>query len=109
VLIKKFKCVPNDYKEKIKGLSEETLDVLATDIFDIEKIEDIKIVVSGAGAAAISCSKLYVSLGVRMENIVMADSKGVINRNRTDLNDYKKEFITDRDIDTLTQAMKGVI
>jgi len=41
-LIKKFKCVPNDYKEKIKELSEETLDVIATDIFDIEKVEDIE-------------------------------------------------------------------
>jgi malate dehydrogenase (oxaloacetate-decarboxylating)(NADP+) len=72
-----------------------------------KKIGDIKLVVCGAGAAAISCSRLYVSLGVKKENIVMADSKGVINRKRNDLNKYKKEFITDRDLDTLAQAVKG--
>lgn len=72
-----------------------------------KKIGDIKLVVCGAGAAAISCSRLYVSLGVKKENIVMADSKGVINRKRSDLNKYKKEFITDRDLDTLAQAVKG--
>jgi malate dehydrogenase (oxaloacetate-decarboxylating)(NADP+) len=72
-----------------------------------KKIEDIKMVVCGAGAAAISCSRLYLLLGVRRENIVMVDTKGVINRKRTDLNKYKQEFITDRDIDTLAQAVKG--
>jgi len=71
------------------------------------KIEDIKMVVCGAGAAAISTSRLYVSLGVRKENIVMADSKGVINTKRKDLNKYKQEFITSRDLDTLQQAVKG--
>ena len=72
-----------------------------------KKIEDLKMVVCGAGAAAISCSRLYVKLGVRKENIVMADSKGVINRKRKDLNKYKQEFITDRDLDTLAEAVKG--
>jgi len=72
-----------------------------------KKIEDLKMVVCGAGAAAISCSRLYVKLGVRRENIVMADSKGVLNRKRKDLNKYKQEFITDRDIDTLAEAVKG--
>ena len=72
-----------------------------------KKIENIKMVVCGAGAAAISCSRLYVSLGVKRENIVMVDTKGVINRKRKDLNKYKQEFITDRDIDTLEQAVKG--
>ena len=72
-----------------------------------KKIDKIKLVVCGAGAAAISCSRLYVSLGVRKENIVMVDSKGVINRKRKDLNKYKQEFITDRDIDTLAEAVKG--
>jgi malate dehydrogenase (oxaloacetate-decarboxylating)(NADP+) len=72
-----------------------------------KKIEDVKIVVCGAGAAAISCSRLYISLGIRKENIVMVDSKGVLNRKRTDLNKYKQEFVTDRDIDTLTQAVIG--
>jgi malate dehydrogenase (oxaloacetate-decarboxylating)(NADP+) len=72
-----------------------------------KKIEDVRLVVCGAGAAAISCSRLYLSLGIRKENIVMVDSKGVINRKRNDLNKYKQEFITGRDIDTLAQALKG--
>ena len=72
-----------------------------------KKIGEIKLVVCGAGAAAISCSRLYISLGVRKENITMVDSKGVINRKRKDLNKFKQEFITDRDIDTLAQAVKG--
>jgi len=72
-----------------------------------KKIDEIKMVVCGAGAAAISCSRLYVKLGVRKENIVMADSKGVINRKRKDLNKYKQEFITERDIDTLAESVKG--
>jgi len=71
-----------------------------------KKIEDIKMVVCGAGAAAISCSRLYLALGVKKENIVMVDSKGVINNKRTDLNKYKQEFVTGRDIDTLAQALK---
>jgi malate dehydrogenase (oxaloacetate-decarboxylating)(NADP+) len=71
-----------------------------------KKIENIKMVVCGAGAAAISCSRLYLSLGVKKENIVMVDTKGVINRKRKDLNKYKQEFITDRDLDTLAQAVK---
>lgn len=72
-----------------------------------KKIEDIKIVVNGAGAAANSCTKLYISLGAKLENIVMVDSKGVINTKRTDLNDRKKPFATSRDIYTLEEAMKG--
>ena len=71
------------------------------------RIEDVKMVVCGAGAAAISCSRLYVSLGIRRENIVMCDSKGVINKKRKDLNKYKQEFVTGRDLDTLEQAVKG--
>jgi malate dehydrogenase (oxaloacetate-decarboxylating)(NADP+) len=71
-----------------------------------KKIEDIKMVVCGAGAAAISCSRLYLSMGLRKENIVMVDTKGVINRKRTDLNKFKQEFITDRDLDTLAEACK---
>ncbi len=72
-----------------------------------KKIEEIKMVVCGAGAAAISCSRLYISLGVKRENIVMVDSKGVLNSKRTDLNKYKKEFVTERKIDTLAEAVKG--
>jgi len=71
------------------------------------EIDKLKIVVCGAGAAAISCSRLYVSLGVRKENIVMVDSKGVINRKRKDLNKFKQEFVTDRNIDTLAEAVRG--
>ncbi len=73
-----------------------------------KKIEEVKIVVNGAGASAVSCTKLYVSLGARLENIVMVDSKGVINKNRTDLNEQKQYFATDRtDIHTLEDAIKG--
>jgi malate dehydrogenase (oxaloacetate-decarboxylating)(NADP+) len=72
-----------------------------------KKIQDINIVVNGAGAAAISCTKLYCALGARKENIVMVDSKGVINNKRTDLNKYKKLFVTDRNINTLEEALAG--
>ena len=57
---------------------------------------------------AVSCTKLYVSLGARLENIVMLDSKGVISKARTDLNEQKRYFATDRtDIHTLEEAIKG--
>ncbi len=72
-----------------------------------KKIEDIRIVVNGAGAAANSCTKLYIALGAKPENIVMLDSKGVINTRRSDLNDRKKPFATSRPINTLEEAMKG--
>ena len=73
-----------------------------------KKIEEVKIVVNGAGASAVSCTKLYVALGARLENIVMLDSKGVISKERTDLNEQKKFFATDRtDIHTLAEAIKG--
>ncbi|MCL1868252.1 MAG: NADP-dependent malic enzyme [Paludibacter sp.] len=71
-----------------------------------KQIEDIKIVVNGAGAAANSCTLLYMALGAKLENIVMLDSKGVISKKRTDLNDRKKPFATDRDITTLAEAVK---
>ncbi len=73
-----------------------------------KKIEDVKIVVSGAGAAAIMCTKLYVALGARRENILMLDSKGVITSDRPNLTEQKKFFATDRrDVHTLEEAMKG--
>ena len=72
-----------------------------------KKIEDVKLVVNGAGAAAVSCTKLYIALGVNPANVVMCDSKGVINTKRTDLNSQKKEFATARDLDTLAEAMQG--
>lgn len=71
-----------------------------------KKIEDIRIVVNGAGAAANSCTKLYMALGAKLENIVMVDSKGVINTARTDLNNRKKPFATSRNITTLEEAVK---
>jgi malate dehydrogenase (oxaloacetate-decarboxylating)(NADP+) len=72
-----------------------------------KKIEDIKVVVNGAGASAISCSALYLKLGVKRENLVMVDSKGVLNKSRTDLNPWKMKFVTERDLNTLADAMKG--
>ena len=71
-----------------------------------KNIEDIKIVVNGAGAAANSCTQLYMMLGAKLENIVMVDSKGVINTERTDLNARKKPFATSRKIKTLAEAVK---
>ena len=72
-----------------------------------KKIEDVKIVVNGAGAASISCTRLYVMLGARKENLVMCDSKGVISTSRPDLNAAKREFATDRPIKTLQEAVVG--
>lgn len=72
-----------------------------------KKIEDITIVVNGAGAAAIACTKIYLALGARMENIIMCDSKGVINNKRDNLDESKAEFKTSKDIDTLDEAIKG--
>ncbi|HBU79000.1 MAG TPA: NADP-dependent malic enzyme [Muricauda sp.] len=70
-----------------------------------KKIEDVRIVVSGAGAAAVSCTKLYKAFGAKAENIVMLDSKGVIRSDRENLSVEKAEFATDRKIDTLEEAM----
>ena len=72
-----------------------------------KKIGDITLVVNGAGAAAISCTKLYMALGVKKENIVMCDSRGVISTSRSDLNSQKREFATDRPVTTLAEAMVG--
>ncbi|MCF2581953.1 NADP-dependent malic enzyme [Bacteroides caecigallinarum] len=73
-----------------------------------KKIEDVKIVVNGAGASATSCTKLYIALGARKENILMLDSKGVITSDRTNLTESKKFFATDRrDVHTLEEAIKG--
>jgi malate dehydrogenase (oxaloacetate-decarboxylating)(NADP+) len=72
-----------------------------------KKIEEIKIVVNGAGAASNSCTKLYMMLGAKKENIVMCDSKGVISVYRQDLNESKKMFATKRNIKTLAEAVVG--
>jgi len=70
-----------------------------------KKIEEVKIVVSGAGAAAISCTKLYRAFGANVENIVMLDSKGVIRKDRENLSPEKTEFATARNITSLEEAM----
>jgi malate dehydrogenase (oxaloacetate-decarboxylating)(NADP+) len=75
-----------------------------------KKFEDVKVVFSGAGAAGVACAKLYISLGVRKENLMMVDSKGVISTKREDydrLPDYKKYFAVDTDAKTLADAMDG--
>jgi malate dehydrogenase (oxaloacetate-decarboxylating)(NADP+) len=72
-----------------------------------KKISEIKVVVSGAGASAMACTRLLISLGVNPANVVMTDSKGVLNHKREDINKYKKDFLTNRDINTLDEAMVG--
>ncbi|SPY34476.1 NADP-dependent malic enzyme [Porphyromonas cangingivalis] len=73
-----------------------------------KKIEDVRIVVNGAGASAFSCTKLYESCGAKRENIVMIDSKGVITSDRTDLTEQKRYFATERrDVRTLAEAIVG--
>lgn len=73
-----------------------------------KKIEDIKVVVSGAGASATSCLKLYISLGVNPANVVVFDTKGAITTSRTDLTEQKKQFATSRtDVGSLEEALKG--
>lgn len=72
-----------------------------------KKIQNAKIVVSGAGASAIACCNLYVKLGAKYENFVMFDSKGAIMKTRTDLDARKKKYATARKIKSLEDAMKG--
>ncbi|MGB0393360.1 MAG: phosphate acyltransferase, partial [Flavobacteriaceae bacterium] len=72
-----------------------------------KKIEAVKIVVSGAGAAAISCTRLYKAFGAKAENIVMTDSKGVIRKDRENLTTEKAEFATARDVTTLAEALEN--
>ena len=72
-----------------------------------KKIDRIKVVINGAGASAISCARLYKKLGVRNDNIVMLDSKGVLTNRRRDLNKYKLEFARDLQITTLAEAVIG--
>ena len=73
-----------------------------------KNIAEVKMVVNGAGAAASACTRLYLALGLKKENLVMVDSKGVINPNRSDLSPNKKEFMTQRtDVNTLKEALVG--
>ena len=72
-----------------------------------KQLSELKIVVNGAGAAAISCTAMYIAVGAKKENIVMLDSKGVIRSDRSDLNASKAQYATDRDIHTLADAVQG--
>ena len=72
-----------------------------------KKIYEVKMVVNGAGAAAIACTKLYIALGLKKENVLMCDSKGVINHKRENLTPEKLDFIAQTDISTLEQALEG--
>ncbi len=72
-----------------------------------KKIEEVQIVVNGAGAAAVSCTKLYLALGAKKENIIMCDSKGPLTRSRTNLDETKSQFVSDRNVASLDEAIKG--
>ena len=72
-----------------------------------KKIDEVKMVVNGAGAAAIACTKLYIALGLKKENVLMCDSKGVINHKRENLTPEKIDFIAQTDLETLENALKG--
>ncbi|MDQ2054732.1 NADP-dependent malic enzyme [Halobellus sp. H-GB7] len=78
----------------------------ASDVVD-KALEDLNVVFSGAGASALATARFYTSLGVQRENIVMCDSSGVIGTDREGLNEYKAEFASDTDDDTLEEAMAG--
>lgn len=74
----------------------------------VEKpIDSIRMVVNGAGASAMSCSKLFIALGVKKENIIMFDSKGSLNKSRNDLDNYKQFFVNDTPFNTLEEALKN--
>lgn len=72
-----------------------------------KKAKDLKVVVNGAGASAISCAKLYIALGVKKEHVLMCDSRGVLNTRRTGLNKYKQQFVRETEANTLAEAIKG--
>lgn len=73
-----------------------------------KKLDEVRLVINGAGASAISCAKMYIAVGVKKENILMFDSKGLIHKNRTDLDQYKQFFASDRtEITSLEEGMKG--
>jgi len=72
-----------------------------------KKIEEVKLVVNGAGASAISCSKIYLALGVKQENLTMLDSTGVLSTERIDLDENKRQFARETTLKTLPEAMKG--
>ena len=72
-----------------------------------KQIDEVKVVVNGAGASAMACINLYMALGVKKKNVVVLDSSGVIRSDRDELNKYKKNLATDRDLHTLEEAIAG--
>jgi malate dehydrogenase (oxaloacetate-decarboxylating)(NADP+) len=72
-----------------------------------KKIDDAKVVFSGGGAAAIACASLFLSLGVKRQNLILCDSKGTVHTGRTDLNEYKKRFLNETKARTLEEALDG--
>ncbi len=72
-----------------------------------KSLADVRMVVNGAGAAAIACTRMYMRLGVKKQNIIMCDSHGVLRADRTDLNRYKREFAVACDLHTLAEAVVG--
>ncbi len=72
-----------------------------------KNISDLKVVINGAGASAVSCSRFYFSLGVNPSNLIMLDSKGVLHKNRKDINKIKQNFVSDTTARTLAEAMEG--
>lgn len=72
-----------------------------------KKLEDMRLVVSGAGASAVACCNIYIRAGIKLENIAMFDSKGHIHKGRNDLNKYKEKFATEKSYSSLKDAMKG--
>ncbi len=72
-----------------------------------KKLEDVVVVVNGAGASAVACTRLLITLGAKLDNIIMLDTKGVLRKDRTDLNESKRYFATKRDVHTLEDAMVG--
>ncbi len=79
----------------------------ALELIGNKKIENLKIVVNGAGAAAIACTDIYISLGAKKENIIMCDSKGVIRKDRGNLDETKARYATDKNLESLSDAMEG--
>jgi len=72
-----------------------------------KKLDEVKVVINGAGASAIACANLYIIAGVKLENIWMCDSKGVLSLDRNDLNKYKIQFAKQTNLKTLSDVMKG--
>ena len=93
-----------DYK-KLSNKEKDLLKSIITTLAEGKKLDEIRVVVIGAGAAGLAAAEMYKALGIK--NIVVTDSKGAITKKRTDLNKYKEPWAVDEDIETLADAMKG--